>query len=289
MKTSLKVTLLVTVGIAIIAFFMTIAAGWTPKLGLDLAGGFEATYKPDIAVSSGEMSDHHLDPPEPHRRARRLGCDDQQPGWQRRRPGPRSRQPTAAPEHDPADRRDAVPPRALRGTALHAPREGQAAAERHADLRLAVPAHRDEPQRRHQHSATNGDRRSRSGTRRLPDSATPSSPHGDAASKTVLLETAANTGFGGDRLVLGPAQVAGNQITSAQATFNSPDWVVNLNLSSSGSHDWDTLGDTAVPRLHRDRPRRTGDLRTTHASGPGDLHELRRQGPDLGELHRVDG
>ena len=55
MKTSLKVTLLVTVGIAMIAFFSTVAAGWTPKLGLDLAGGFQATYKPDIPVTSGEM------------------------------------------------------------------------------------------------------------------------------------------------------------------------------------------------------------------------------------------
>ncbi len=63
----------------------------------------------------------------------------------------------------------------------------------------------------------------------------------DVASKTVLLETAPNAGFGGDRLLLGPAQLAGKEITSAQAAFNSPDWVVNLNLSSTGSKEWDTL------------------------------------------------
>jgi preprotein translocase subunit SecD len=74
-----------------------------------------------------------------------------------------------------------------------------------------------------------------------PDTASPNDLTDDLASQTVLLETTPNAGFGGDRLVLGPAQVVGAEITSAQAAFNSPDWVVNLNLNSSGSRDWDSL------------------------------------------------
>ena len=56
MKRSLIISLLVTVTIAIVAFAATLGAGWSPKLGLDLAGGSEVVYKPAKAISSGEMN-----------------------------------------------------------------------------------------------------------------------------------------------------------------------------------------------------------------------------------------
>src|ERR1700730_18285732 len=56
MKRSLVVSLVVTVVIAIVAFAATLGAGWTPKLGLDLAGGSEVVYKPAHAISSDEMN-----------------------------------------------------------------------------------------------------------------------------------------------------------------------------------------------------------------------------------------
>ena len=46
MKNSLKVTLLVTIAVALIALAATLGVGWSPKLGLDLAGGFEAVLQP---------------------------------------------------------------------------------------------------------------------------------------------------------------------------------------------------------------------------------------------------
>jgi hypothetical protein len=70
----------------------------------------------------------------------------------------------------------------------------------------------------------------------------PSTPlANDDPAHTVLLRTAADSGFAGERLLLGPAQVDDAQISSAQATFDSPDWLVNLNLDSTGSRQWDAL------------------------------------------------
>jgi preprotein translocase subunit SecD len=56
MKRSLVISLLTTVTITVIVFAATLAAGWTPKLGLDLAGGSEVVYKPVRAISNGEMT-----------------------------------------------------------------------------------------------------------------------------------------------------------------------------------------------------------------------------------------
>ncbi|HLN42941.1 MAG TPA: protein translocase subunit SecD [Acidimicrobiales bacterium] len=56
MKRSLVISLGVTLTIAIVAFAATLGAGWSPKLGLDLAGGSEVVYKPTKAISSGDMN-----------------------------------------------------------------------------------------------------------------------------------------------------------------------------------------------------------------------------------------
>jgi len=54
-KRSLVISLVGTVAITIVVFAATLGAGWSPKLGLDLAGGSEVVYKPARAISSGEM------------------------------------------------------------------------------------------------------------------------------------------------------------------------------------------------------------------------------------------
>jgi hypothetical protein len=79
------------------------------------------------------------------------------------------------------------------------------------------------------------------------DSAAPNDMTADNPSQTVLLETAPNADplpnawSGGGRLVLGPAQVVGADISSASAVFNTPNWDVNLNLNGAGSTAWDNL------------------------------------------------
>ncbi len=49
-------SLLVVVGIAIIFFGITIAAGWSPKLGLDLDGGLSVVYQTHTPVNSSELN-----------------------------------------------------------------------------------------------------------------------------------------------------------------------------------------------------------------------------------------
>ena len=55
MKRSLVISLVGTVVIAIVALSATLLAGWSPKLGLDLAGGSAVVYRPAHPISSGEM------------------------------------------------------------------------------------------------------------------------------------------------------------------------------------------------------------------------------------------
>ena len=54
MKRSLVISLVTTVAIAFIVLAATLGGGWSPKLGLDLAGGSEVVYRPTHGISSGE-------------------------------------------------------------------------------------------------------------------------------------------------------------------------------------------------------------------------------------------
>jgi hypothetical protein len=61
----------------------------------------------------------------------------------------------------------------------------------------------------------------------------------DNKGATVLLPgTAANRG---ERYVLGPAQLTGTAVKSANAQLNNGQWAVNLTLTPSGSVAWDAL------------------------------------------------
>ena len=52
---SLWVSLLIVVGIAVIFLGVTLAAGWSPKLGLDLDGGLSVVYQTHTPVNSSEL------------------------------------------------------------------------------------------------------------------------------------------------------------------------------------------------------------------------------------------
>ena len=55
MRRGLVVSLVATIAITLLAFGLTVGAKWSPKLGLDLAGGSEVVYKPAHAISSGQL------------------------------------------------------------------------------------------------------------------------------------------------------------------------------------------------------------------------------------------
>ncbi|HUY65580.1 MAG TPA: protein translocase subunit SecD [Acidimicrobiales bacterium] len=54
-KRSLWISLLSVVGIVVIALSATLAAGWSPKLGLDLDGGLAVVYQTHTSVNSAEL------------------------------------------------------------------------------------------------------------------------------------------------------------------------------------------------------------------------------------------
>jgi len=54
-KRSLWVSLLSIVAVAVILLSATLAAGWSPKLGLDLAGGLSVVYETHTPVTSAEL------------------------------------------------------------------------------------------------------------------------------------------------------------------------------------------------------------------------------------------
>jgi preprotein translocase subunit SecD len=54
-RRSLWVSLLAVVAIAVVGLFATIAAGWSPKLGLDLDGGLSVVYQTHTPVNSGQL------------------------------------------------------------------------------------------------------------------------------------------------------------------------------------------------------------------------------------------
>ena len=54
-KRPLWISLLAVVAIAVVSLSATLAAGWTPKLGLDLAGGLSVVYETHTPVTSAEL------------------------------------------------------------------------------------------------------------------------------------------------------------------------------------------------------------------------------------------
>ncbi|MGH9082797.1 MAG: hypothetical protein ACRDWN_05570, partial [Acidimicrobiales bacterium] len=54
---SLVVSLIIVVVVAFGALAATLASGWAPRLGLDLAGGLQVVYKPAHKVSKSDLNE----------------------------------------------------------------------------------------------------------------------------------------------------------------------------------------------------------------------------------------
>lgn len=64
---------------------------------------------------------------------------------------------------------------------------------------------------------------------------------GDVPSRTVLLATGQASGFSGERLLAGPADVVNADIASASTTFVASEWIVDLALTTSGAKKYNAL------------------------------------------------
>ena len=241
MKRPLVISLMVSVVVILAALGGTLAARWSPKLGLDLAGGSEVVYQPARKISSSEM-DTTVNII--RNRVEAGGVSGAQVNSQGgnvvvQLPGVKNPQSVInligqtaamqfrpvlcfAPPYNPPPKGKA-PPSGLPGT-CSSPQYQQTASN------LAVNSSTQQPS-----NNVGAD----PALAAYPSS-TPT--YNDThASAVVLVPAAANSAQTGLRYLLGPSGVPGSAVHSAQAQFVTPNWTVLVNLTSTGSMQWDNL------------------------------------------------
>lgn len=236
------VGLLATIAIAVVVLAVTLGVGWSPKLGLDLAGGSEVVYQPAHKISSGQMNNtiniirNRVDA------AGAAGATVASQGGNVAVQLPGVKNPealikligeTAQLQFRPV-LCFAEPYTATKGAAVP----------------KTLPANCSSTQYELTASNLNVNTSTSEPTNNVgPDPALTAYPsstfeYNDSnPNAAVLVPAAPNTGQGSIRYLLGPTQVPGTAISpgSAQGVFNSPNWVVDLSLTGTGSTEWDKL------------------------------------------------
>ncbi len=244
-KRSLWVSLLTTVLVALVMLGATLAAGWAPKLGLDLAGGLSVVYETHTPVTATELdtittilnervggssgatvsSQGTATCPDKVHRCALIGASV---------PGQKDTQQildrlgqTAQLFFRPALCYSPAFTVAKGATAATGPLPTCASSSQLTATNLAVNTSTGEA--------------TQSPPADTAFAAYPStSSLNDAKDDTVLLPGATNACY--VRCVLGPAQVTGAEIKSANASLSqSGQWTVNINFNQQGATAWDTL------------------------------------------------
>ena len=236
---SLIVSLAVTVTLALVLLGATLGGRWSPKLGLDLAGGSEAVYKPAHPISSGEMNTtidiirNRIDG------AGVAGALVGSQGGDLVAQFPGIKDPqrilnligqTAQLQFRPVlcDADPYVPQKGITSktplpTACSSSQYDQSAQNLNVSTSSGQPQNAVSPDPVLSHYPTS------------------SGAYNDShPNSTVLVPASAGSGAAG-RYLLGKTGLLGQAVTSAQATFASPSWVVDINLSPSGLVAWNRL------------------------------------------------
>jgi len=244
-KRSLWISLLSVVALAVIGLTTTLAAGWAPKLGLDLAGGLSVTYETHTPVTTAELDTIITILNE------RVGT-----GSSGATVSSQGTSPCADGKHKCAlitasvpgqkntqqilDRLGKTAQLFFRPALCYAP--ALALAKGQAPLTAPLPPCATASQ------LTAASLQVNTSTGQATASPQPdpqfaayasTSPENDGKTDTVLLPGL--PGQGTTRYVLGPAGLTGSQIKSASAQVNNGQWSVNLVLTSQGATAWDTL------------------------------------------------
>ena len=240
-RRSLVVSLVLTLAISFGALFATLGAGWSPKLGLDLAGGLSVVYKPATHAS---LSDLQEVTSVLTNRVNGLGVSGAQVNLQGRDvvvsvPGvTNARQvlkaigqtaqllfrPVVCYATEPSAKAVAVAPGKL-------PSCGSGYYTSPTNLGIVVAP-----------NTANG----YTGPNNIADDPAftnikSPSPQNDLKNDYVILPVLGQTGI---RYVLGPAELTGKAIKSALAQENQAGaWVVNYTLTSAGSPQWDKVAE----------------------------------------------
>jgi preprotein translocase subunit SecD len=241
-KRSLWISLLSVVAIAVIALSATLAAGWSPKLGLDLDGGLAVVYQTHTPVNQAQLNtittilNNRVN-------AGTSGATVDSQGKNQVSvsiPGAKNTQQILATLGNTAQL-------FFRPALCYAPAltvaKGQVpvtgplpVCSAASQLTMANLNIQQNPSNAVQPYTFNTN--IPEDTQFAAHASTPSTD--DNKNATVLLPATAGN-QGPPRYVLGPAGLTGSAVKSANAQLVNNQWVVNLNLTSTGSTQWDTL------------------------------------------------
>ncbi|MHB8594897.1 MAG: preprotein translocase subunit SecD, partial [Acidimicrobiales bacterium] len=244
MRRSLVVSLAATVVIAMVALAAALGAGWSPKLGLDLAGGSEVVYKPAHQIKTGEMNTtiniirNRVDA------AGVSGSTVESQGGNVVVQLPGLKNPQAVIDLIGKTAQLQFRPVLCLAGPYQAPKAGTPAS-------TTVPTSCSSPQYSLQapNLTVTPNPSSAQGYNTNVASIPPDPGLSSIPSATPDYNDSHATGYvlvpivggGGERYLLGPTQLGGTAVASAQAVFVSPAWVVDANLTSAGSPQWDSV------------------------------------------------
>ncbi|MGA2836750.1 MAG: protein translocase subunit SecD [Acidimicrobiales bacterium] len=250
-KRSLWISLLAVVAVGVIALTATLSAGWSPKLGLDLAGGLSVVYETHTPVTSAELdtiitilndrvgsgssgatvsSQGTSKCPNPSQSCALIGASI--PGQKNTQQILNELGKTAQLFFRPA--LCYAPAFAVskgeQPTSGPLPTCNPSTALTEANLAVTPNS-----------NATDGYTSNLGSIKEDTQFTTykSTSPYDDGKNDTVLLPGLPGQGTG--RYVLGPAGLTGAQIKSASAQLQSGQWAVDLTLTGAGSAQWDAL------------------------------------------------
>jgi preprotein translocase subunit SecD len=237
MRRPLMVSLLVAIGIAVVALLATVAAGWSPKLGLDLAGGSEVVYKPAHKISDAQMNTtidiirNRVDA------AGASGATVSSQGGNIvvQLPGVKNPQALIALIGETAQLQ-------FRPVLCYAQPSSKPAVSRPAPSRCSSPQYQLTASNLNVNTSTQQPTNQIPADPALSNEPSTSPAFNDTnAAANVLLPASPSSGVSGLRYLLGPTGVPGTAVHSAQAQFQTPSWVVLVNLTGTGAVQWDKL------------------------------------------------
>lgn len=241
-RRSLWISLLSVVAIVVIALSATLAAGWSPKLGLDLDGGLSVVYQTHRPVSQGQLDtivtilNNRVNAGTSGATVDSQGKNEIQVSV----PGVKNSQKLLATLGNTAQL-------LFRPALCYAPSLSVAkgASPSAGPLPPCSPSSALTAANLQVTPNSNTLNGYTSNNNIPPDqqftsfASTPSTS--DNKNETVLLPGSANSGGNGTRYVLGPAGLTGTAVHSANAQLVQGQWVVNLTLTSDGANQWDTF------------------------------------------------
>lgn len=238
----LWISLLSVIAVTVIALSATLAAGWSPKLGLDLDGGLSVVYQTHTPVSPAEL-DTIVTILNNRVANGTSGATVASQGKNQIAvsvPGAKNSQQILATLGNTGQLFFRP---ALCYANAQTLRKGEAAATgplpsscgstyQLSESNLGVTPNSN---------ATNGYTSNNVGPDPQFNPYPSTSSSADKAADTVLLPGSRAAGTENIRYLLGPAGLSGTAVKSANAQLNNGQWSVNLNLTSAGSAQWDAL------------------------------------------------